>query len=152
MPSWRGNGEKKQSQFLDFPEKNLLPLAFQNSRTLISLHQSLKRYINIIKITQFTNSRDRIWIQVYLTLKLTFLYAHFCKCVCAQSFSHVRLFVTPWTIAHQAPLSIGFPRQEYWSGLFSPPRDLHDPGIEPASPALAGGFFPIEPPGNSQDQ
>ena len=57
-------------------------------------------------------------------------------------------FATPWTVAHQAPLLMGFPRQEYWSGLpFPSPRDLPDPGIEPASPALAGGFFTTEPPG-----
>ena len=52
---------------------------------------------------------------------------------------------TLWTIAHQAPLSMGFSRQEFWSGLLCPlPGDLPDPGIEPASsaaPALAGGFF-----------
>ena len=58
-----------------------------------------------------------------------------CLCVCVQSLSHVQLFVTPWTAAHQAPLSMGFPRQEYWSGLpFPPPGDLLDPGIKPASP------------------
>ena len=46
-------------------------------------------------------------------------------------FSHVRLFATPWTVAHQAPLSMGFPRQEYWSGFpFLPPGDLPDPGME----------------------
>ena len=51
-------------------------------------------------------------------------------------------FVTSWTIARQAPLSTRFPRQEYWRGLpFHPPGDLPDPGIEPVSPALAGGFF-----------
>ena len=59
----------------------------------------------------------------------------------------VRLFVTPWTVALQAPLSMGFPRQDYWSGLpFPSPGDLPDPGIEPASsssPALAGGFCTI---------
>ena len=55
----------------------------------------------------------------------------------AQSLGHVRLFATPWTVAHQAPLSMGFPRQEYWSGLpFPSPGDLPDPGIEPRSPAL----------------
>ena len=49
---------------------------------------------------------------------------------------------TPWTVACQAPLSIGFSRQEYWSGLpFPPPGNLPDPGIEPASPALTGGFI-----------
>ena len=57
-------------------------------------------------------------------------------------------FATLWTPAHQAPLSVGFSRQEYWSGLpFPPPGDLPDPGIEPESPALAGGFFTTEPPG-----
>ena len=57
-------------------------------------------------------------------------------------------FVTPWTIAHQAPLSMGFPGQEYWSGLsFPPPADLSDPGIESMSPVLAGGCFTTEPTG-----
>ena len=51
-------------------------------------------------------------------------------------------FATLWTVAHQAPLSMGFSRQEYWSGLpFSPPGDLPDPGLELASPALASRFF-----------
>ena len=57
-------------------------------------------------------------------------------------------FVIPWTVTRQAPLSMGFPRHEYWSGLpFPPPGDLSDPGIEPVSPALAGGFFNTEPSG-----
>ena len=65
-----------------------------------------------------------------------------------QSLSHVQLFATPWTVARQAPLSMGFPRQEYWNGLpFPLPGDLPDPGIEPTSPAQAGGFFTAEPPG-----
>ena len=55
----------------------------------------------------------------------------------AYSLSHVRLYVTPWTVAYQAPLSMGFSRQEYWSGLpCPPPGDLPDPEIEPRSPAL----------------
>ena len=62
-----------------------------------------------------------------------------------QSLQSVQLFVTPWTVAHQAPLSLGFPRQEYWIGLpFPPPGDLPDPGIIPVSlvsPALTGRFF-----------
>ena len=58
----------------------------------------------------------------------------FGKCTCGQSLSHVWLFLTPWTVACQAPLSIGFSRQEYWSGLpFPPPGYLPDPGIEPVS-------------------
>ena len=64
--------------------------------------------------------------------------------------SHVWLFETPWTAAHQAPLSMGFSRKEYWSGLpFPIPGHLPDPGIELeslASPALAGRFFTTEPP------
>ena len=60
----------------------------------------------------------------------------------------VQLFATPWTVARQVPLSMGFPRQEYWSGLpFPSPGDLPDPGIEPASPALAGRFYTTKPPG-----
>ena len=55
---------------------------------------------------------------------------------------------TPWTVACQAPLSMGFPRQEYWSGLpFASPGDLPNPGTELPIPALAGGFFTTEPPG-----
>ena len=55
--------------------------------------------------------------------------------------SHVPLFVTPWAIAHQAPLSMGFPRQEYWGRLLAPsPGDIRDPWIEPASLALGGRF------------
>ena len=55
--------------------------------------------------------------------------------------------VIPWTVSRQAPLSMGFPRQKYLSGLpFPPPRDLPNPGIEPMSPALVGEFFTTEPP------
>ena len=65
--------------------------------------------------------------------------------VCAQTLRCVRFFATPWTVAHQAPLSMGFSQQEYWSGLpFLPPGDLPDLGIKltsPESPALAGRFF-----------
>ena len=58
--------------------------------------------------------------------------------------------MTPMTVAHQAPLFMGFSRQENWSGLpFPLPRDLPDPGTEPVSPALAGGFFTTEPPGKA---
>ena len=66
------------------------------------------------------------------------------------SLSWVQLFATPWTIAHQAPLSLGFSRQEYCSGLpFPPPGDLPGLGIETASPSLAGRCFTTEPPGAS---
>ena len=61
--------------------------------------------------------------------------------------SRVRLFAIPWTVAYQAPLSMGFSRQEYWSGLpFPSPGDLPDPGIEPGSPALQADALSSEPP------
>ena len=69
-------------------------------------------------------------------------YTCFCECVLSDSVCN------PWTVACQAPLSTGFSTQEYWGGLpFPPPGDLSNPGIKPASPALAGRYFPAEPPG-----
>ena len=63
---------------------------------------------------------------------------------CAYSVSHVWLLATPWAIAHHAPLSIGFPKQEYWSGLpFPSPEDLPDPDIAPVSPSLAADSLPF---------
>ena len=71
--------------------------------------------------------------------------------MCMHTCSVAKLYSTfcdPMTISHQDPLSMGFSSQEFWSGLpFSSPRELPDPGIEPASPALAGRFFTTEPPG-----
>ena len=64
--------------------------------------------------------------------------------------SRVQLFATPWTVAYQAPLSMGFSRQQYWSGLpFPSPRDLPNPGIEPGSPASQTDALSSEPPGKS---
>ena len=72
-------------------------------------------------------------------------------CSGTKSLSHTQLFVTPGTVAHQAPLSFGFFRQEYWSALpFPPLGDLPDPGIKPTSPAspvVTGGFFTTRSPG-----
>ena len=68
--------------------------------------------------------------------------------MCTCLLIHVQLCATPWTIAHQAPLSVEFSRQEYWSGLpFPSPGDLPDPGIEPGSPVLQANSLPSEPPG-----
>ena len=75
------------------------------------------------------------------------LYAESSK-VKVKLFSRVRLFATPWTVACQAPLSMGFSRQEYWSGLpFPSPGDPPNPGIEPGSPALQADALSSEPPG-----
>ena len=65
-----------------------------------------------------------------------------------KSFSCVQLFATPWTVTYQAPLSMGFSRQEYWNGLpFPSPGDLPDPGTEPVYPALQADALTSEPPG-----
>ena len=65
-----------------------------------------------------------------------------------KSLSCVRLFATPWIVAYQASLSMGFSRQEHWSGLpFPSPGDLPDPGIEPRSPVLRADTLLSEPPG-----
>ena len=85
----------------------------------------------------------------YQALKLSELYQTqgFC-CCCLVAKSCLTGFVTPWTAAFQAPLSMRFPRQGYWSGLpFPPSEDLLGSGIEPVSPAMAGGFFTTKPPG-----
>ena len=66
-----------------------------------------------------------------------------------KSLNHVQLFVTPWTVAHQAPPSMEFCRQDYWSGLpFPSPGDLPDPMIEPGCPTLRADALPSKPPGN----
>ena len=65
-----------------------------------------------------------------------------------KSLSHIQVFATSWTVALQAPLSMGFCRQEYWSGLpCLPPGDLPDPGVKSHSPALQADSLPSEPPG-----
>ena len=65
-----------------------------------------------------------------------------------KSLSHFQLFVNPWNVAYQAPLCMGFTRQEYWSGLpFPSPGDLPNPGIELWSPSLQADTLPSEPPG-----
>ena len=67
-----------------------------------------------------------------------------------KSLSQVRLFATPWTVAYQASPSMGFSRQEYWSGLpFPSAGDLPDPGFEPGSPVLQADALPCEQPGKS---
>ena len=81
------------------------------------------------------------WILYHLS-EITFM--NFVK-----SLSRVQLFAIPWTVAHQAPPSVGFSRQEYWSGLpFPSPGDLPNPEIEPRSPALWADALPSEPPRN----
>ena len=75
--------------------------------------------------------------------------AHYIYCACIPSRSVMSDSTTPWTVAHQAPLSMGFPRQECWNEV-STPGDLPNPGVKPkppVSPLLAGRFFITAPPG-----
>ena len=90
----------------------------------------------------WSGRRVRVMPKVFVRL-LPSPSSHCLLCVCMlRHFSHAQLFVTPWTVAFQAPLSIGFSGQESWSMLpCPPPRCLPDPGLEPVSPASAGGFF-----------
>ena len=99
------------------------------------------------RLSDFSSSSSRNihpWKQVlnYFSPHKPFLLLYF------SSVSHVRLFATLWTVACQAPLSMGFSRHEYWSGFpFPSPEDLPDPGIEPGSCALQADSLPSEPPG-----
>ena len=73
-----------------------------------------------------------------------------CATIDVSVLSHVQVFVTLWTVAYQAPLCMGFSRQQYWSGLpFPSPGDLPNSGIEPGSPALQADTLSSEPPGKS---
>ena len=86
-------------------------------------------------------------VEVYLafTLACGLQFSDFVEQI---SMLNIQFFATLWTVACQAALSMEFSRQEYWSGLsFPTPGDFPDSGIEPAFPALAGGFFTTKPPG-----
>ena len=93
-------------------------------------------------VTSFqTEGVDFTWARFILLIKVK-----------VKSLSRVWLFVTPWTVAYQVPPSIGFSRQECWSGLpFPSPGDLPDTGIEPRSPTLQADTLPSEPPKNGAD-
>ena len=125
------------------------------SQTRLSdFHFHYIEYIKISTLLGFTffTFHDNVqlseqWPLEFVTLTL---YSITCHSGCVLSrFTHIWLFETPWTIDHQVPLSMGFSRQEYWSGLpFPPPGNLLDPGLERTSlmsPALAGGSLTSTP-------
>ena len=111
-------------------------------RNSIDLGSSKSSRFSVLCCGVMSNS---VGCRIQQATLLYFLYSCHIMLLLLNHFSCVQLFVTPWTVAHQAPLFIGFSRQEYWSGLpCPPPGDRPDPGIGPASlmsPALAGGFF-----------
>ena len=108
----------------------IIPTHFRNTILYIEIVILLNKNTKVESSTLCT----QVYTQWYMKV-----------CVCVSCFSPVWFLVTPWTVAHQPPLSMGFSGQEYWNGLpFPSPRDLPDPGVEPAfltSPALAGEFF-----------
>ena len=93
----------------------------------------------------FSFSLQAIYQQIlyFINCKLSYLLLY------VKSLSRVRLFATPWTVAYQASLPVGFSRQEYWSGLPFHSPDLPSPGIKPGSPALQADALPYEPPGKT---
>ena len=104
---------------------------------------------------EFKVQVERTTPLLYEVLQEVALKGPLMPCCMLSCSNHVQLFAIPWTVAHQAPLSMGFSRQEYWSGLrCPPPGDLPDPGIEPTSlmpPAWQGGSLPLVTPGKPND-
>ena len=106
-----------------------------------SVDRAVRKIISSIKMLLGV---DRDYLHMFILFVFLFLLYN----MCMLSHSAVRLFATPWTVAHQAPLFTGFPRQEHWSGLPFPfPGELSDPGIKPRSPALQADSLPPELPG-----
>ena len=125
-----------------------------------SLIKCGQRYPNIIWKLYFISkhvwgTQNIAWLQAFD--KYPCVYIYICVCVYiyihmkwseVKSLSRVWLFATLWTVAHQAPLSMGFSRHGYWSGLpFPSPGDRPNPGIEPRSPTLQADTLTSEPPG-----
>ena len=98
------------------------------------------------KTATLSKQRNFLRVSPSCSLCLSSMFIISSVCVCDQSLSCVRLFATPWAVAHQSPLSVEFSREEHCSGLpFPSPGDLPDPGIKPTSPAFAGGFCTTAP-------
>ena len=123
---------------------HLTPLTHPSKLCMLSV--PLRRYPWSLQLPPTTSTKSSNLVNPYGN----YLTIFFLGCVRAcWHFGHVRLFVTLWNLAHQAPLSMGFSRQEYWSGLpCPPPGDLLDPGIEPRSlesPTLVGSLSIVWP-------
>ena len=145
---------------LDYAHNNIVIWVDFSNCHLITIIELTTSSVSVFQAEIFYCKRSNVFHIISVpSSKIQLIYIPFlyqgcvvcvCVCVCANkrvagTLSHAQLFVTPWTVAHQAPLSMEFSRQEYWSGLsFPSPDSLSDPGIEPTFlvyPALAGGFF-----------
>ena len=106
---------------------------------LVRHHQDSSCFQNTCGVPAFASARPKLLGMYLQFIMLLLLFS------CSVMSASLRL---PWTVARQAPLSMGFPRQEYWNVLLFPsPGNLPDPGIQLGSPVLADGFFTSEPPG-----
>ena len=107
--------------------------------------------LDTTEATQHAQTHSIYQYILYHVIKFTFSwFSDILKVLKIQSLSCVQLFAIPWIVDYQAPPSMGFSRQEYWSGLqFTSPEDLPDPGIEPRSPTLQADTLRSEPPGES---
>ena len=122
----------------------MFPVSLRTANT-VSIWRILNSANQLSLVSRFIFHRKKVETYIYVTIKLEYI-PSMCECM-LSCFTRVRLFATLWVIAHHSPLSVGFSRQEYWSGLpFPPPGDLLNPGIEPASPALQADSLPTEPP------
>ena len=125
----------------------------------MEIYLSEKNAMRFKRFTEATLSESsKQTSEVGTIIVCVYVYVCVCLCVCARAhalshFSNVQFFVTPWTLALQSPLSMGFPRQEYWRRLpFPSSGHLPNPGpelVSPVSPVLDDGFFTTEPPGKS---
>ena len=118
----------------------------RKKKTTRRIHLTLTKMSLIKKIIENVDREvEKLEFKKYLFLAALSLSCSTQRKRKVKSLSHVRLFATPWSVAYQAPLSMGFSRQDYWSGVpFPPPGDLPHPAIEPRSlmfPASAGRFF-----------
>ena len=159
------------SLVLFFVDPNFLEQCFSHISLLRCLLGSLLRYsflgptskdadsVGLGRVWDAVFLRDFHWILVlpvqgsfkFFTIKFDdncrYFLRFLCVCACMCVLSHIWLFATPWTVAHKAPLSMEFSRQEYWSGfLFLTPAVFPYPGIKSMSSALAGRIFIAEPP------
>ena len=115
----------------------------------LTMHFKMINVVQFILCIFYYSWKKRALIIIIGFLCLLIMLMYWDGDLCCVLSCSVQLFVTPWTVTHQAPLSMGFPRQEYCSGLLFPSLgDLPNPGIEPTSPTMAGRCFTSEPPGD----
>ena len=153
---WRGNTPKTFYEATHHPD-NKTPSRKENHRPVSSMNIDAKAHLKrqhtyTQKTKRHSGKKSRMTQtdgEVELEEPILQKRAHCPKWNGeVQSLSRVQLSATPWTVAHQAPLSMGFCRQEYWSGSpFPSSGDLPDPGIEPRSPTLQADALTSEPPG-----